>query len=275
MVNYPSDMPTAPLVSIITIVLNGRSLIRRTLESVIHQTYTNIEYIVIDGGSLDGTQDVLQEYDSRLDLWLSEPDQGISDAFNKGIDRANGQIVGLLNAGDWYEPNAVEQAVNCFRRPATTDIVCGTLQYWRGSKREYLCPSVPRLLEKEMTVTHPTCFVRADLYRQQGGFSRDYKYAMDYEFLLRLRLGGAKFQVVNRVLANMRHEGLSEKNWHLALGETHRARRELLPRSVYTSVCYYSFLVGKRALRRGLERLGWERLLRFYRQRIALVKKTK
>jgi len=264
-----------PLVSIVTIVLNGNDLIRKTMDSVLRQTYANIEYIVIDGASTDGTQEVLQEYDSRLAFWSSEADRGISDAFNKGIARASGDIVGLLNAGDWYEPDAVEKAVEHFRLFPGTDVVCGMLQYWRGDKREYLCPSVPELLEKEMTVTHPTCFVRTELYRQNGGFSTDYRYAMDYELLLRLRLNGARFRAMKRVLANMQHEGVSETNWKLALRETHRARGELLPRSVYSSAGYYYFLYTKRALRRHAEKLGWEGFVRFYRQRIAVVKKTK
>lgn len=270
-----SRVEKAPLVSIVTIVLNGNDLIRKTMDSVLCQTYTNIEYIVIDGGSADGTQQLLQEYDSRLAFWSSEADRGISDAFNKGVAKATGDIVGLLNAGDWYEPDAVEQVVEHFRLFPRTDVVCGMLQYWRGNKREYLCPSVPELLEKEMTVTHPTCFLRAELYRQSGGFSTDYRYAMDYEMLLRLRLEGTRFWALKRVLANMQHEGVSEKNWNLALKETQRARRELLPRSLYSSVCYYYFLYTKRALRRQAEKLGWEGVVRFYRQRIAVVKKTK
>lgn len=264
-----------PLVSIITIVFNGAAVIRETMESVLHQTYRDLEYIVIDGGSSDGTTDILREYDRRSVDWISEPDNGISDAFNKGIKRARGEIIGLLNAGDRYEPDTVRQVVDAFRANAGVGVVCGAVQFWRGKQKEYRCESVPELLEREMTVAHPTCFVRADLYRQVGGFSPDYKLAMDYELLLRIKQRGARFVALDHVLANMQHDGVSEENWKAALRETHRARTEVLDKSIFTSPWYYHFLSWKRGIRITLERLGWDAPLRLYRSRIAWVKKKK
>ncbi len=271
----PEKPSTAPLVSIITVVLNGEPFIRQTLDSVLQQTYDMIEYIVIDGGSVDGTVKILKEYAPRLAYWKSERDSGISDAFNKGITKAQGDIVGLINAGDWYEPDTVQQVVNVFQGDKRVGVVCGSLQFWKGKQREYLCHSVPQLLERDMTVTHPTCFVRQDLYAKVGLFSPEYKLAMDYEMLLRLKKQGCRFVSLDRVLANMQHHGVSEENWQAALRETHRARNELLNSSFFTTIWYYSFLSLKRRIRLLIERLGWDGVLRFYRKRIALVKKTK
>ncbi|MBU1232461.1 MAG: glycosyltransferase [Proteobacteria bacterium] len=267
--------PEHPLVSIITIVLNGESFIRQTIDSVLQQRYGLIEYIVIDGGSHDSTVSILREYDSKIDFWQSEPDKGISDAFNKGINAAQGEFIGLINAGDWYEADTVQRVVETFLADREVGVVCGALQFWKGLQREYICHSVPQLLGREMTVTHPTCFVHAELYHSFGLFSPDYKFAMDYELLLRFKQQGARFLALDSVLANMQHDGVSEENWKMALQETHRARTELLESSFCTSHWYYCFLLIKRELRIFLEKLGWTSLLHFYRSRLALVKKTK
>ncbi len=267
--------PGHPLVSIITIVFNGESSIRQTIDSVLRQSYDFIEYIVIDGGSYDDTISIIREYDAKIDYWQSEPDKGISDAFNKGIGAARGEFIGLVNAGDWYETDTVKRVVETFMAEPEVGVVCGVLQFWKGLQREYLCRSVPALLEREMTVTHPTCFVRASLYHHCGLFATDYKFAMDYELLLRFKRQGGKFLSLESVLANMQHDGVSEENWKRALQETHRARIELLDTSFFTSKGYFYFLMVKRQLRILLERLEWNHLIRLYRSRLALVKKTK
>jgi len=264
-----------PLVSIITIVLNGEKEIRQTMDSVLQQSYGAVEYIVIDGGSTDATVSILKEYDSQLTVWQSGPDNGISDAFNKGIKLAKGEIVGLINAGDWYEPDAIQCVVDAFVAGTEVGVVCGALQFWKGVQREYLCDSVPELLEREMSVTHPSCFVLTSLYRRCGMFSEEYKLAMDYELLLRLKMKGTVFIALDTVLANMQHDGISEENWKKALQETHRARRELLGGSFFSTIWYYYFLTMKRGTRILMERLGLNGLLHFYRSRLALVKKTK
>ena len=264
-----------PLVSIITIVFNGEEHIRQTIDSVLQQSYTPIEYIIIDGGSQDGTVSIIREYEEIIDFWQSEPDAGVSDAFNKGILAARGELIGLINGGDWYETDAVKRVVRVFEGNREVGVVCGALQFWKGRKREYLCHSVPHLLKREMTVTHPTCFVRAELYHRLGLFSTDYTLAMDYELLLRFQRQGVKFLSLESVLANMQHDGVSETNWKMALQETHKARTALLGRSIFTCRGYYFFLVAKRQLRIVLEKLGWTSLLRFYRGKLALVKKNK
>lgn len=264
-----------PLVSIVTIVLNGESFIRQTIDSVLQQNYEAIEYIVIDGGSNDTTVSIIREYEGQIAYWQSEPDMGISDAFNKGIRAAHGELIGLINAGDWYEIDTVKRVVETFLKDQTIGVVCGALQFWKGHQREYLCYSVPQLLEREMTVTHPTCFVRTSLYHRLGFFSTDYKFAMDYELLLRFKSQGVCFLSLESVLANMQHDGISEANWKKALLETHKARGVLLNKSFFSGQGYFYFLMVKRQLRIVMERLEWNSLIRWYRSNLALVKKNK
>ncbi|MDO8947649.1 MAG: glycosyltransferase family 2 protein [Desulfocapsaceae bacterium] len=267
--------PGCPLVSIITIVFNGESSIRQTIDSVLQQSYDPVEYIIIDGGSHDSTVSIIRECDAKIAYWQSEPDKGISDAFNKGIRAARGEIIGLVNAGDWYEVDTVKRVVENFLAEPEVGVICGGIQFWKGLKREYLCHSVPALLEREMTVTHPSCFVRASIYHHCGLFATDYKFAMDYELLLRFKRQRVKFLSLELVLANMQHDGVSEAHWKRALQETHKARTELLEKSFFTTKSYYYFLMVKRQIRILLEKFEWNHLIRLYRSKLALVKKTK
>ena len=113
-------MNNIPLISIITVSYNAVKTIEDTILSVINQTYPNIEYIIIDGGSTDGTLDIIKKYQDKITYWVSEPDKGIYDAMNKGIAKANGELIGIINADDWYELDAVQNVVLEFNntRPA-------------------------------------------------------------------------------------------------------------------------------------------------------------
>ncbi len=119
---------TAPRVTIITAVRNRAATLARTIESVLAQTYPEVEHVVIDGASSDGTVEVIRRYADRLAHWQSEPDRGISDAFNKGLAAARGDCIGLLNADDWLEPDQIERAVAALERSGA-DFVFGDLLY--------------------------------------------------------------------------------------------------------------------------------------------------
>jgi glycosyltransferase involved in cell wall biosynthesis len=263
-----------PLISIVTIVLNQVDALENTIQSVLGQQGNSTEYIIIDGGSTDGTLEVLQGFDTRLEYWVSEPDQGISDAFNKGISLCRGEIIGLLNCGDWYAADTLQRVGGYFTEHEQTDVLCGGLQYWRNGKTAYRVESRPELLRRDMTVTHPSCFVRRRVYSDHGGFDGGFRYAMDYELFLRYFMCKVKFTSTSRVLTNMEHDGVSEQHWREALKETHKARKRHDPGSLFAHPLYLAFLIGKKRVRFLLERMHLQELVRLYRERLALVKKT-
>jgi glycosyltransferase involved in cell wall biosynthesis len=263
-----------PLVSIITITLNAAETLDRTIQSVINQTYKNLEYIIIDGGSKDRTVDIITKHAHRIDHWISEPDHGISDAFNKGISCAHGEIIGILNASDWYESDTVLTVAHVLKQRPDVDVVCGWLQYWRDSRRDYVFTSNPNLIMKEMTVNHPTMFVRRSVYEKFGMFRVDFRYAMDYEFVLRLIVAGVKVVSLDRILAHMQYEGLTSRNWGKAFAEVKRAKVEHL-RKPLAAEGYYWFQCGRFHARLVLERLGLESVINLFRRRFSLLKKTR
>lgn len=201
-----------PLVSIVTVVFNGEKYLEETILSVINQTYDNIEYIIIDGCSTDGTIDIIKKYEDKVDFWVSEKDNGISDAFNKGIQCALGDIVGLINSDDWYEIDAVSLAVEIFLSDANLQVVCGSMNLHTGSRYRILY-SRPKLLCLGMTIAHPSTFVKMKIYHSFGLFDITLKYAMDYSFFLRLYSSSVKFYEYNYFpLSNMRSGGMANSN---------------------------------------------------------------
>lgn len=205
------SLPYKPLVSIITVVKNGEKYLENAILSVINQTYENIEYIIIDGGSTDSTLDIIKKYEDKIDYWISEPDKGISDAFNKGIKLSKGEIIGILNSDDWYEKETVEEVIKIYVRNRDIGIIHGNLCVYKNDKPifiAYPCTNYKVLL-RDMCINHPTCFVSRKVYEEYGLYDTDLKYAMDYEFLLRVYLEGVRFIYIDKVLTNMRAGGRS------------------------------------------------------------------
>lgn len=212
-----------PLVSVITVVLNGEKYLEQTIKSVLEQSYGNIEYIIIDGGSTDGTLQIIQKYNESIDYWISRPDNGISSAFNFGIEKANGVIIGMINSDDWYEPDAVLKMINSYKS-VNPDLICGAARFWQKNEKVIISHSDIKKIKRETSIHHSTVFIKKNIYDAYGGFDVNYKYAMDYEFLLRLKMNEVKFYALNDVLANSRLEGISDKNNKYALEETRLAR---------------------------------------------------
>ncbi len=128
-------------ISVITVCFNSEKTIARTIESVINQHYSDLEYIIIDGGSKDKTVEIINKYRNELSYFISEPDQGISDAFNKGIRVATGDIIGIINSDDWYE-NGIFKLVNeMFLQNKEIDVLVGALRYWDDKKKQFYCLS--------------------------------------------------------------------------------------------------------------------------------------
>jgi glycosyltransferase involved in cell wall biosynthesis len=259
-----------PLVTVITIVYNGEKHLEQTIKSVLEQSYSPLEYIIIDGGSKDNSVSIIKKYSDRLAWWTSEKDRGISDAFNKGIAHAKGDIIGLINADDWYEPDAVALAVEALKE---ADVAYGDMQYWKEGKKDMIVVGDADFLVHEMSVNHPTVFVRADCYRQHGVFKLDYRYAMDYDMMLRLKLNGARFAHVPRVLTNMRWEGVSDQHWHKACREALAIKNKHLPQRQLLNRLYFHKQVASIKMGRFLQRMDLHGTVRFYRKWLSPIRK--
>ena len=203
-------MKTKPLVTIITVVFNGERFIEETILSVLNQTYPNIEYIIIDGGSTDGTVKIIQKYADQIDYWISEKDNGIYDAMNKGVSLGNGEILGLINADDYYFENCVELVVNAFNENKA-DLIFGNkfLYDQKLNLRKKISVDIPKKAENlNIHSVHPTVFVHRTVY-ETIKFNSTYKISADYDFLLNAYDNGYKYEKIDENLAVMRTGGAS------------------------------------------------------------------
>lgn len=198
-------------VSIITVVRNGVMTIEQTIQSVLQQTYKNIEYIIIDGASTDGTQEIIKQYEKCIAYYISEPDGGIYDAMNKGIRQATGEIIGIINSDDWYERDAVEKIVEVFCKE-DVEVVHGNMNIIGAEGDKWVRKAgVMEELWYHMAILHPTVFVKKNVYKQYGVFDTEYKIVADYELMLRLYTNNVKFIYLNNLIANFRTSGISHK----------------------------------------------------------------
>lgn len=205
------------LVSIITVCYNSEKTIRKTLESVLAQTYPNIEYLIVDGKSTDKTMEIVEEFAEKfaqkgyIYRTVSEKDKGIYDAMNKGVRMATGELVGIINSDDWYEPIAVETAVNTYKEEPY-DLFYADINLIRGDGSIIVKHSRLDKYPSSRHWNHPTTFITKKTYEEQGGYLCQTIYD-DYDLILRLRRAGKKAAIRNVVLANFRTGGVSnEKN---------------------------------------------------------------
>jgi len=206
---YNSEKKIA--VSVITPCLNSATTIRDTIESVLNQTYAPAEYIIVDGGSTDGTLKIIMEYEplfhGRL-RYVSEQDNGIYNAMNKGIKMSRGKLIGIINSDDYYEKEAVEQAV-LHMGMEDCQVIYGYLRIIEKTGTVRYASVTHESLPKKM-IGHPTCFVTRETYKQYGLFLEGLKVTADYELMLRLfRSNKVVFHLIPSVLANFRAGGAS------------------------------------------------------------------
>ena len=177
------NVSTTPLISIVTISYNCAGVIEKTIQSVLSQCFTDFEYIIIDGGSTDGTADVIRRYSESLSYWVSEKDRGISDAFNKGIAAAKGRYINLLNAGDSFTSlNTLEELATYLTAPLVT------FRFMEENSGEHskLVDENETDMEKKALLGHQATFVHRDVYTASGGYNGSYKIRMDLDFFLRV-----------------------------------------------------------------------------------------
>ncbi len=200
--------------TVVTVVYNSAATIRKTIESVLAQEYAPYEYLVIDGLSQDGTVSVAKEYEAAFQAHgvhyniISEQDTGIYNAMNKGVRLATGDFISFLNAGDWYETDALKN-IATFYAEESFDLTYGGLHYVKpdGSvinkmSRLDRCPISSR------NWNHPSMFLRTEIYRRYG-FDERYKAYADFHLYLRLRKDGTKIRVINKVITNFVADGVS------------------------------------------------------------------
>ena len=224
-------------ISIITVTYNSAATLEETILSVINQTYTNIEYIIVDGKSTDSTLSIIEKYKSRISKFISEKDNGIYDALNKGIQMASGDVIGILHSDDFYTSNAVIQNIATRFEKEKCDALYGDLLYvskdntnkiirkWRAGEltsNSFLFGWMP---------PHPTFFVKKEVYEKHKAFNLDFKTSADYELMLRLlykhkiktaylpeylvkmRMGGqSNVTTKNRIIANLEDRKAWEVN---------------------------------------------------------------
>lgn len=203
------------LVSIITVCFNSEKTIRRTLDSVLAQTYRKLEYLIIDGKSTDGTLEILESYrDAFAEAGIayrvvSEPDNGIYDAMNKGIRMSSGRLIGIINSDDWYEPIAVETAVNTYREEPY-DLFYADINLIRADGSVIVKHSRLDQFPSSRHWNHPTTFITKETYDDQGLYRNETVYD-DFDLILRLRKAGKRVAIRNVVLANFRTGGVSNQ----------------------------------------------------------------
>lgn len=203
-------MNKLPLISVITVAYNAVSTIEKTIQSVINQTYTNIEYIIIDGGSNDGTIDIIKEYNDKISYWISEPDKGIYDAMNKGIKLATGEWINFMNCGDTFYSNTTIMDVFKIANK-DSDIIYGDtlLLYELGNFIRLSSQPTPT---NYMPFYHQSSFTRSSLMKNSL-FNLNFKICADKKFFYDMYNFNKTFEYVNIIVANYEAEnGLSSTN---------------------------------------------------------------
>jgi len=228
---YKTSSPNLPLVSIITVVLNRHKTIKRCLLSVLNQTYENIEYIVIDGASTDGTVETIEKYRSSIDYCVSEKDAGIYSAINKGISLSSGSYILILNSDDWYENSAVLDLLTYAQR-FDADVthanaytvsdqgkVTGRLKGWLHKG----------LYTRGMPIRHETMLVKNSIYNRFGYYDEHYRILSDYLYLVELYSGKSSFKHLKKEILNFSMHGASNIDIETRHEERSRFFKNMFP----------------------------------------------
>ncbi len=240
---HKHSVPGKPLISVVTVVLNGAQTIRDTIESVLGQEYGNTELIVIDGGSSDGTVDILKEYDHAIDYWLSEKDRGIYDAMNKGISLCSGEYVGMLNSDDVFSGKDAVQDIADRLVATNADAVFSCLDIVdrknpRKILRKYRVARLSTgLLRIGVMPPHPTFYCRRSCYAQGGLYKTGYRIAADFEMLVRLLVGQKiSWEFIDKVTVIMRSGGVSSRGLKARITLNREVVRACRENGLYTSL---------------------------------------
>ena len=233
-----------PLISIVTVVYNGFASLEQTIKSVLNQSYSNIEYIIIDGGSTDGSLDIIKKYEDKIAIYISEPDNGLYDAMNKGIAHAKGLLIGLINSDDWYEQNAVALVVESYNNNPQKKIFYGD--------KKCVLPNNDSFIRKAnnndflikyhgMILNHPTMFIHNDVYKKYS-YNTSLSSLSDYQLVLSAYLEDkTSFQYIPALITNYRIGGISARlSLHKSIKENYIARRNA---GMTIFQCFFGILI--------------------------------
>ena len=199
-----------PFFTLITVCLNAKNTLERTITSVRNQTFKDFEYIIIDGGSSDGSLEIINSNRDIIDIFHSGKDEGIYDAMNKGISLAKGEFIGIINSDDWYEVDALANIyLEAKRHPNA--VIHGLCRFYNQNVLSYIIGYHHSSLPNN-AICHPTCFVPRFLYDQFNCYDTKYKIAADYDFFLRLFLANVPFVYVEIIIANFLLGGTSSSD---------------------------------------------------------------
>jgi glycosyltransferase involved in cell wall biosynthesis len=209
-------------ISIITVCYNSKDTIEDTLKSIINQSiFDKVEYIIIDGNSSDNTLEIISKYRKYIDHLISEDDEGLYHAMNKGINLATGDIIGFLNSDDvFYDDTILETIYNSFKKRNELNGIYGNLVYVKNNNlftiiriwksRQYFS----HYFENAHVPPHPTLYLKKEIYKKYSGFNLAFKFAADYEFMLRIfKNEEIKTLYINKIFIRMRLGGLTSKNF--------------------------------------------------------------
>ena len=208
-----------PRISIITPSFNQAAFLERTILSVLDQGYPNLEYIVVDGGSTDGSVEIIKRYASRLAYWVSEPDRGQSHAINKGLQRATGEWVGWQNSDDPYLPGSFARVAEAARKNPQAGLIIGDMQLIAADDgvirdQRYVRPTYRALLAEGMVLTNQASFWRRDLHARIGWLDESLHYGFDYEWFLRVLQTGCRAVHIPEILGALRYHADTKTSRH-------------------------------------------------------------
>jgi glycosyltransferase involved in cell wall biosynthesis len=219
------DSPYDVKISIVTPVLNCVETIRDTIESVMQQSYQNFEYIIVDGGSTDGTLEVIQEYKNKIHL-ITGVDKSIADAMNKGMRKATGSTIGILNADDIYLTDTLLE-VNKYYKKYPHAVLHGDMRVFSSAERYYdvIAPDEPSFL-RGMVINHPTMFIPRCILEEFGEYDETFRINGDWEICIRYFLNKVEFKRINKIMTHYKIGGVSTTNPSVVFNEMHKVRKK-------------------------------------------------
>jgi len=241
---FKTSTPDRPLITVITVVFNGEAYLEETIQSVINQTYDNVEYIIIDGG---------RKYEEKIDYWVSERDRGISDAFNKGITVSTGIRLLFLNAGDhFYKESILADLQQVFLDHPDTDLIYGKIMLVDSNQnaiKAYGKPQNFNVLRRHMTLPHQAMFHHISFFKKNGLYDVNIKTSMDYALIMK-NFKNIKLHFVDKIISNMLSDGVSQTHIfklykeHLAIQLRYHLNAPIIS-YLYFGLNIFSFYIKK------------------------------